>query len=62
LGDFDDLAWSREGAGRNLVAISNCNLRFCSDSDAFMQAKCEGKESVVRLLLEHGAEAKRTDE
>jgi hypothetical protein len=23
-----------------------------------MQAKCEGKESMVRLLLEHGVEAK----
>jgi hypothetical protein len=27
-----------------------------------MQAKREGKESMVRLLLKHGADAKRADE
>ena len=61
--DFDALA-CHSSVWADLVELSesNCNGIFCSDCPAFMQAKWEGKESMVRLLLEHGAEAKRADD
>lgn len=62
LGNFDVLAWRRGWADLIELSDSNRNRVFCSDSAAFVQAKCEGMESMVRLLLEHGAEAQRADE
>ena len=68
LGNFDVLAWRRGWADLIELCDSNRNrvfcsaAFFCSDSTAFVQAKCEGMESMVRLLLEHGAEAQRADE
>ncbi len=57
MGDFDALAWRAVWAGLIELSESNCNRLFHRRDPVLIYAVMQGDESIVRLLLEYGADA-----